>query len=109
MFAKLLALLLFLPLVSVADTHQILEPIDTDSPRATFESFLKLTEEMGRSYSAYRDSPSPDTQQALMQVAVRTTALFDLSQIPEASRQEAGIETFLQLWQRFRALRKSNK
>ena len=99
MFVKLLALLLFLPLVSVADTHQILEPIDTESPRATVESFVKLTEEVGRNYSAYRDSPSPDTQQALMQAAVRTTALFDLSQIPEASRQEAGIETFLQLWE----------
>lgn len=95
----LLALLLFVPLISVADTCQILEPIDTDGPRATFESFLKLTEEMGRSYLAYRDSPSPATQAALMQVAVKTTALFDLSQIPEASRQEAGIETFLQLWE----------
>ncbi len=99
MFAKLLALLLFVPLVSVADNHQILEPIDTDSPRATFESFLKLTEEMGRSYSAYRDTPSPATQGALMRIAVKTTALFDLSQIPEASRQETGIETFLQLWE----------
>jgi MscS family membrane protein len=99
MFAKLLVLLLFIPLISVADTHPILEPIDTNSPRATFESFLNLTEEMGRSYSAYRDTPSPATQQTLMQVAAKTTALFDLSQIPEASRQEAGIETFLQLWE----------
>ena len=99
MFAKLLALLLFIPLISVADTHPILEPIDTGSPRATFESFLKLTEEMGRSYSAYRDTPSPATQQTLMQVAAKTTALFDLSQIPEASRQEGGIEAFLQLWE----------
>ncbi|MCX7113588.1 MAG: mechanosensitive ion channel [Proteobacteria bacterium] len=99
MFAKLLALLLFVPLIGVADTRQILEPIDTDSPRATVGSFVRLTEEVGRNYSAYRDSPSPDTQQALMQAAVKTTALFDLSQIPEASRQEAGIETFLQLWE----------
>ena len=99
MFDKLLALLLFVPLISLADTHQILEPIDTNSPRATFESFLKLTEEMGHSYSAYRDTPSPATQQTLMQVAAKTIALFDLSQIPEASRQEAGIEAFLQLWE----------
>ncbi len=99
MLVKLLALFLFLPLISIADTHGLLEPVDTDSPRATFESFVKLTEEVGRNYSAYRDSPSPATQAALMQAAVKTTALFDLSQIPEASQQEVGIETFLQLWE----------
>jgi len=99
MFGKFFALLLFVPLISLADTHPILEPIDTSSPRATFESFLKLTEEMGHSYSAYRDTPSPATQQTLMQVAAKTTGLFDLSQIPEASRQETGIEAFLQLWE----------
>ena len=91
--------MLLVPLISIAYTHQILVPVDTNCPRATFGSFLKLTEEMGRSYSAYRDTPSPATQLTLMQVAAKTTALFDLSQIPEASRQEAGIEAFLQIWE----------
>ena len=99
MFAKLLALLLFIPIISIADNHSMIEPVNTESPRATFESFLKLTEEMGGKYIAYRDSPSPATQLALMQVALKSSTLFDLSQLPEASREGVGMEAFLQLWE----------
>jgi hypothetical protein len=40
-------------------------PADTSSPRATIESFLARTEEVGRRYLEYQESPSPATQDAL--------------------------------------------
>lgn len=76
-----------------------LAPIDTSTPRATMASFLALTEEAARCYLAYRDSPSPSTQDALWQLTYKTERLFDLSQVAPAARRKVSDETFYLLWE----------
>lgn len=64
-------------------------PIDTSSPRATLQSFLAMTDEYGRRYIDYRDSPSQATQNALLYTQTKSLRLLDLSLIeinPEAVR-----------------------
>lgn len=57
----LLAFLLLLT-ASTAGALQPLAPPGTSSPRATFESFLALTEEAGRRLSDFRDAPNRAAQ-----------------------------------------------
>ncbi len=51
-------------------------------------------------YHAYRDSPTPETQDALF-AGMRDVYgdVFDLSQIPPAVRREISVETFRLLWE----------
>ncbi len=83
-------LLLGLLIVCTVGALNPLEPVDTSSPRATMESLLALTEEAARRYHVYRDSPSPETQDALFD-GIRDVYgdVLDLSQIPPAVRREA--------------------
>jgi len=97
---RLVVLLLFLLIAGSAGALQPHEPADTSSPRATMASFLAFTEEAGRRYHEYRDSPTPATQDALfLEMRDRYTDVLDLSQVPPAARREAGVETFLLLWE----------
>jgi MscS family membrane protein len=75
-----------------------LKPLDTSSPRATFESFLALTEEAASRYHAFRNAPSPATQAALWQISEKAARLFDLSQVGPAARPKVADETFYLLW-----------
>ena len=83
-------LLLGLLIAGTAGALHPLEPADTSSPRATMKSFLTLTEEVTHRYRAYRDSPTPETQDALF-AGMRDVYgdVLDLSQIPPAVRREA--------------------
>ena len=92
-------LLIVLILIASVDARFALEPLDTSSPRATMESFLRLTEEFSRRYSEYRDSPSPATQEAFFQLGDRPTDILNLSRVPPTAQREVGIETFLLLWE----------
>jgi len=96
---RLLVLLLFLLITGTAGARHPLEPLDTSSPRATFESFLAMTEEAVGRVSEYRESPSPATQDALWQHADRAASLLDLSKVAPAARREVGAETFYLLWE----------
>ena len=95
---KVAIILLCLLLAGIAHATHPLKPVDTSSPRATIASFLDLTEDAARRYSAYRDAPSPATQEALWQLIHRTQRLFDLSQVAPAARQRVADETFYSLW-----------
>lgn len=64
LFLRPLVLLLFLLPAGSAGALHPLAPLDTSSPRATFESFLALTEGLTRAYAEYRDSPGPATHRA---------------------------------------------
>ena len=84
MLVRLAGLLLLLVIAGTAGAGHPLEPIDTSSPRATFQSFLAVTEEAGRLYTEYRDAPSPATQNAFLQIEDKAVRLLDLSQVPPA-------------------------
>ncbi|MEN8800510.1 MAG: mechanosensitive ion channel family protein [Thiogranum sp.] len=99
MLIRLAGLLLLLVIAGTAGAGHPLEPIDTSSPRATFQSFLAVTEEAGRLYTEYRDAPSPATQNAFLQIEDKAVRLLDLSQVPPAVWSEAGFATFLLLWE----------
>ncbi|KPK51578.1 MAG: hypothetical protein AMJ63_12020 [Myxococcales bacterium SG8_38_1] len=90
-----LALLLISSIAASAE-HP-LEPVDTSSPRATIESFSALTQEIGQRYRAYRDAPSPATQRAIRQASDKTPNLFDLREVPPATRRKVASDTFLML------------
>ena len=94
---SLIALLLLL-IASNAGARSPLKPPDTSSPRATYASFLALTEEAGRRYDAFRDAPSPATQEALWQISEKAMRLLDLSQVPPATSRKVADETFYLLW-----------
>ncbi len=87
MFIRLLIVLLCLLIAGTAGARHPLEPLDTSSPRATLESFLYVTGEVGQRYSEYRESQSPSTQGALIQMRDRFRQLFDLSEVPPAAEK----------------------
>lgn len=82
-----------------AGARKPLEPVDTSSPRATVQSFLALAEEAADLYSAYREAPSPVTQDALWQISDKTRRLLDLSRVPPAAHRKIADETFYLLWE----------
>lgn len=96
-----LLLWIFLSYSSFADIQNmnLSKPVDTSTPRATIESFLTLTDMIGRRYNAYKENPNPETQKALMEASTKTLALLDLREIPDAARREKGIEAFLLIWE----------
>lgn len=98
LFFVSLVLLMSLMIAGPAGARNLLEPLDTSSPRATFESFLAVIEESTERYHEYRDSPSPATMAALFQMRDRYKRLLDLSEVPPAAREEEGVETFRLLW-----------
>ena len=75
-----------------------LEPVDTSSPQATMTSFFALIDETARRYNEFRDAPSLSTQNALMQLTEKAERLFDLSQVPPATRRKVADDTFFLLW-----------
>lgn len=98
LFFVSLALLMSSMIAGPAGARNPLEPLDTSSPRATFESFLAVIEESTERYYEYRDSPSPATMAALFRMRDRFKRLLDLSEVPPAAREEEGAETFRLLW-----------
>ena len=68
--SRLMVLLLFSLVTGTTGARHPLEAVDTSSPRATMKSFLTATEEVGRRYTEYRNSPSAAT------MAVSPTLFF---------------------------------
>lgn len=96
---RVVAGILLLLVVDAATAWQSLEPVDTSSPRATMESFLRLTEETSRRSLEYRDSPGPATQGRLFRIGDRAAGLFDLRQVGPALHREVAADTFTLLWE----------
>jgi MscS family membrane protein len=85
-----------------------LKPVDTSSPRSTFEGFLdnvnRAYELVSQANDARRTEPPKMTQEQAREAEVmaanllqRASDTLDLSQVPEALRQGVGIEAALQL------------
>ena len=94
-----LVLFLLLLKADVSGGANLLESLDTSSPRATFSSFWGLTEKAAHDISVYRASPSRATQAPVFRIGEQASGLFDLSNVPPASRREAGAEAFYLLWE----------
>ncbi len=82
MLIRLTGLLLLWVIAGTAGAENPLAPIDTSSPRATFESFMAVTDETARLYTEYRDAPSPATQDAFLRIEEKASRLLDLSRGP---------------------------
>jgi MscS family membrane protein len=97
MLKPVLNLLVFLLLAGSTFAVHPLAPLDTSSPRATIESFLKNAEDVAVRYREYRESPGPATQATLRQAVGKGWRLLDLSEVPEAARREVGGDALLLL------------
>jgi MscS family membrane protein len=99
---RLLALLAFLLAATLAAAQapgfvSPLEPLDTTSPRATFETARALGDDLDAAFSAYAADPSFARQRALRAVLARADRLFDLRDTAVALRSEAGRAAFASL------------
>lgn len=71
-----------------------LEPLDTSSPRATYQSVRQLGADLDAAFVAYNDRPSFAGQERLRAVLDRAERLFNLSETPIALRSETGRAAF---------------
>jgi MscS family membrane protein len=92
-------LLLFSTVEACADARHPLTPLDTSSPRATFESFFALTEEAAQRISEYRASLDRATQAPVFRNAEKAKKLFDLHGLPPAAQREVAADMFYMLWE----------
>lgn len=63
--------------------------LDTSSPRATYSTFERLGDRLADEYQAYRANKSEARAVAINSTAQQLRRLFDLSEIPPATRNEA--------------------
>lgn len=79
-----------------ADGHP-LAPLDTSSPRATLDSFLSATDELGRLAAAYREQPTRDQHARMAKQLHRVRRLLDLSDVPVTAQREVGSDAVVEL------------
>lgn len=70
-------------------TRPPLQPVDTSSPRATLESFVRLAREGEEALWVYRNSQSRATAEQIVLLGDQFEQLLDLSSVPAAARREA--------------------
>lgn len=75
---------------SVGDVANPLEPIDTSSPSATYQNFLKLSDELTKGYIGYSEHKTAAKAAELMALISKLTGLFDLEPLPPATRFKLG-------------------
>lgn len=78
---------------------EMLGPPDTSSPRVTFASFLRLTDEIAERYAEYRAAPSSETQRAFVRAVRQGKPLMDLRAVPRAAQHEIATATMIWLWE----------
>jgi len=71
------------------------QPIRTESPRETFESFLRVSGELSDTILQYRSDKSIALAKRLGVLSEQALALIDLSQVPAANRRERGNDTLM--------------
>lgn len=74
-------------------------PLDTSSPRATFQSFLDWTGTLDGSYGDYLSTPNAETQRALIQAIDRGLYLLDLSEVAPVARRDIGVHALAAIWE----------
>lgn len=67
-----------------------LDPLDTSSPSATFQSFLRETRRLQDAYADYVAHKTRAKELTIFDIAVRTQRLFDLEPLPPAIREKVG-------------------
>ncbi len=81
------------PAWSAENSVSTIEPVRTDSPRHTFESFLRLGHELDLALLDYRVNRTWANRIRVSRIGEEVLSLIDLSAVPEVSRRERGIET----------------
>ena len=79
-------------------------PIRTDSPRETFATFLRLSDDMEAALSDYISRPSFAGVSRLALLSDQLNALLDLDAQAPSSRREVGIRTWTYLMDIFRRI-----
>lgn len=74
-----------------------LEPLDTTSPRATFASFAEQVQVVEEATLTALADRSAENRAAVIDAVAETEPLFDLSQVPEAAREQTLQESFAAL------------
>ena len=97
--AALCAALFCTPTPTLGATTNLLSPPDTSSPRATFDSFRRLTDQIAEQYAAYRAAPSAQSQQTFLRAVEQGKQLMDLSGVPPAAQHEIATATIIWLWE----------
>lgn len=72
----------------------LLKPIDTSSPSATYQSFVNGARDMGDAYESYLSHKTIDKVEGLIQAMDRLRRLLDLDPLPPAIRFKAGGAAF---------------
>jgi len=97
--AVLFCIAIATPALAASATTSLLSPADTSSPRATFDSFRRLTDQIAEQYAAYREAPSAQSQQTFLHAVEQGKQLMDLSNVPPAAQHEVATATIIWLWE----------
>lgn len=98
LLAVIAALVVATPLTAAeGEAENPLEPLDSSSPRATLQSFVEQAAVTEEAALAYRADRSLTAQQTYLDEVNRTRELFDLTEVPAASRDEVVEENFVAL------------
>jgi len=81
------------PACSAENSVNTIQPVRTDSPRHTFESFLRLGHELDLALVDYRVNRTWANRILVSRIGEEVLSLIDLSAVPEVSQRERGIET----------------
>ena len=81
------------PACSAENPVSTIEPVRTDSPRHTFESFIRLGHQLDLALLDYRVNRTWANRIRVSRIGEEVLSLIDLSAVPEVSRRERGIET----------------
>jgi MscS family membrane protein len=95
----LAGVLFWMPALVSGTPVNLLSPPETSSPRATFSSFLELTDRIAERYAEYREAPSARTQSAFLHTLEQGLHLMELSGIPPAAQHEIATATIIWLWE----------
>ncbi len=67
--------------------------VQTDSPRDTFQTFLRLTAELENALQVTAEDDSRDDIDQIVSIGSQFLQLFDLSSVPQVLQREVGIDT----------------
>ena len=73
------------------------QPVRTDSPRQTLDSFIRLTQLVEEALRAYGIEQTRDNYNRITLLAPRFYQLIDLSGVPRATRRQVGEDTTIYL------------
>ncbi|WP_208948196.1 mechanosensitive ion channel family protein [Segnochrobactrum spirostomi] len=78
------------PVFAADATSDLLEPLDRSSPSATYQSFLRASDDLQALFKGYEAAKSVKEALVLRSAATRTRRLLDLGNVPPAARARTG-------------------